>query len=59
MIAVVLFSGYLVYDFNRVANAGRVSEGDAIVFAVSIYIDIFNIFLNLLNILGILQGSDD
>jgi modulator of FtsH protease len=58
-VAVALFSGYVVYDFNRVANAPRATEGDAILFAVSIYIDMFNIFINLLNILGILNSRDD
>jgi len=57
LIAAVIFTGYLVYDFNRVANARAVSPGDVILLTVSIYLDIFNLFLNLLVILQELSGN--
>jgi FtsH-binding integral membrane protein len=41
-----------------VANAGEVSQGDAILLAVSVYLDIFNLFLALLRIFGWLSGRD-
>ncbi|SRR6266545_2798993 len=54
----VLFTAFLVYDLNRVANAGQVSPGDTILMAVSIYLDIVNLFLFLLQLLGIARGDD-
>jgi modulator of FtsH protease len=58
LLAAVLFTGFLIYDLNRVANAGEVSQGDAILLAVSVYLDIFNLFLALLRIFGWLSGRD-
>jgi modulator of FtsH protease len=57
-VSAVLFTGFLVFDLNRVANARGASEGDTILLAVDVYLDIFNLFLALLRILGIF-GSDD
>jgi modulator of FtsH protease len=56
-ITAVLFTGFLVFDLNRVANAGEVSQGDAILLAVSVYLDILNLFLALLRIFGYLRGN--
>ena len=50
----VLFSADLVFDLNRVARAQNVTSGDAIVLAISVYLDILNLFLYLLRLLGIL-----
>lgn len=54
----VLFSAYLVFDLNRVARATNVTQGDAIVLAISVYLDVVNLFLYLLRLLGILSGRD-
>jgi modulator of FtsH protease len=54
----LLFTGFLVFDLNRVARAGQVSQGDTILLAVSVYIDIVNLFLFLLQLLGIARNSD-
>jgi modulator of FtsH protease len=51
-VAAVLFSGFLVYDLNRIAQSRGASEGDAILLAVSVYLDIFNVFLALLQLFG-------
>jgi modulator of FtsH protease len=48
----VLFVGFLAFDLNRITNAGDVSPGDAILLAVSVYLDILNLFLALLRILS-------
>jgi len=56
-VGAVLFSAYLVFDLNRVARAQNVTEGDAIVLAISVYLDIVNLFLYLLRLLGILRGD--
>lgn len=57
----VLFSAFLVYDLNRVARAQAqaVTEGQTIMLAVGVYLDIFNLFLALLHIFGIFGSSDD
>jgi hypothetical protein len=54
----VLFSGFVMYDFQRLRNAEGVMT-DAIWLAVSIYLDIFNLFLAILRIFGIFGSSDD
>jgi modulator of FtsH protease len=58
-VSAVLFTGFLVFDLNQVANARGASEGDTILLAVNVYLDIFNLFLALLRIFGILGNNDD
>lgn len=52
----VIFSLYLVYDFNRLAKANVIEENntwpEAMSFAISIYLDIINLFLELLDAMG-------
>jgi hypothetical protein len=43
--------GFLVYDFNRMANTATALAGAVIMLAIALYLDIFNLFLNLLTIL--------
>lgn len=54
----VLFSGYVMYDLQRLRNA-QGGMTDAVWLAVSIYLSIFNLFLAILRIFGILGSSDD
>jgi modulator of FtsH protease len=54
----VLFTAFLVFDLNRIARAGQVSQGDTILMAVSVYLDVVNLFLFLLQLLGFVRGSD-
>jgi modulator of FtsH protease len=51
-VAAVLFSGFLVYDLNRVAQSRGATQGETILLAVSVYLDIFNLFLALLQLFG-------
>lgn len=52
-IGVIIFTLYLLYDFDRLEKmASSDSWADAINISVSIYLDIINLFLNLLAILG-------
>jgi len=52
-IGAVIFTLYLLYDFDRLEKmAGDETWGAAIDIAVKIYIDIINLFLNLLEILA-------
>jgi modulator of FtsH protease len=59
VVSALLFTGFLVYDLNRVANAQGVTQGQTILLAVSVYLDIFNLFLSLLQIFGLFGGRDD
>ncbi len=58
IVATVLFTGFLAYDVNRVANTAVASTGDAIVLAVNIYLDIYNLFLNVLTILQVFGAGE-
>lgn len=52
-IGAVIFTLYLIYDFDRLEKmAGDESWGTAINIAVNIYLDIINLYLNLLEILA-------
>jgi modulator of FtsH protease len=56
-VAAVLFTGFLVFDLDRIANARGASEGMAILLAVSVYLDIINLFLALLRLFGFAAGG--
>ncbi|MDR1684730.1 MAG: Bax inhibitor-1 family protein [Elusimicrobiota bacterium] len=53
---VILFTGYLLYDFNRLAKLQAMAEANnwntALNFAISIYLDIINLFIQLMNLLS-------
>ena len=54
----LVFSGFVLYDIQRLRNAEG-TQYDAVLLAVSIYLDIFNLFLAILRLFGILKGSDE
>ncbi len=54
-IAILLFSGYLLYDVSRIVTGG---ETNYVLATLSIYLDIYNIFVNLLSLLISLSGND-
>ncbi|HVC48566.1 MAG TPA: Bax inhibitor-1 family protein [Burkholderiales bacterium] len=54
-IAVLLFSGYLLYDLSRIITGG---ESNYIVATLSVYLDLYNIFVNLLFLLSALSGNN-
>jgi len=56
-VAAVLFTGFLVFDLNRVAAMRGASEGTAILMAVRIYLDLVNLFLALLRLFGFAAGG--
>ncbi len=51
-VSAILFTAFLVYDLNRVARIQGATEGQAIMSAVSVYLDIYNLFLDLLTLLS-------
>jgi FtsH-binding integral membrane protein len=55
-VAVVLFAGYILYDVSRIVNGG---ETNYVMATLAIYIDIYNIFVNLLNLLLAFAGNRD
>jgi len=55
-IAVVLFSAYVLYDINRIVQGG---EDNYISATLAVYLDVFNIFVNLLQLLMAFTGERD
>lgn len=55
-VAVLLFSGFILYDVSRVVNGG---ETNYVMATLAIYLDIYNLFVNLLHILMAVFGNRD
>lgn len=55
-VAVLIFSGFILYDVNRVVQGG---ETNYVMATLSIYLDIYNLFVNLLQILMAVLGDRD
>jgi modulator of FtsH protease len=55
LIAIGIFSAFMVYDVNRIVTGG---ETNYITATLALYLDIYNVFVNLLAILGITQGDN-
>jgi modulator of FtsH protease len=55
-IAVLIFSAYILYDVSRIVTGG---ETNYIVATLSIYLDIYNLFVHLLNLLLAFAGERD
>ena len=55
-IAVAIFSAYILYDVQRIVNGG---ETNYVTATLAIYLDLYNIFVNLLALLGIVGGQRD
>jgi FtsH-binding integral membrane protein len=51
-----IFSVWLLFDLNRIINGGETNYISA---TLKVYLDLVNIFLNLLQILGVLGGNRD
>jgi modulator of FtsH protease len=52
---VLLMSGFILYDTSRMVNGG---ETNYVIATIGLYLNIFNIFISLLQLLG-LAGNDD
>lgn len=53
-VAILIFSGYILYDISAIIHGGETNYISA---TLSVYLDVYNIFVNLLNILMILGGG--
>jgi len=55
-LGVLIFTGYLLFDFNRLAKLKAVADANnwdtALNFAISIYLDIINLFISLMNLMS-------
>jgi modulator of FtsH protease len=54
VIAIAIFSAYILYDVQQIINGG---ETNYVTATLSIYLDVYNIFSNLLALLGIAGGE--
>jgi len=56
LVAVVIFSAYILFDVQRIINGGETNYISA---TLAIYLDLYNVFVNLLALLGIFGGERD
>jgi len=56
LIAIAIFSAYMLYDVNRIVTGG---ETNYITATLNLYIDVYNVFVNLLSILSIFSGGNN
>ncbi|WP_426393762.1 Bax inhibitor-1/YccA family protein [Ralstonia sp. R-29] len=56
VLAIAIFSAYILFDVQRIVNGG---ETNYVTATLAIYLDVYNIFTNLLAILGIFGGNRD
>jgi modulator of FtsH protease len=54
VLAIVIFSAYMLFDVQRVVNGGETNYISA---TLAIYLDLYNVFTNLLALLGIFGGN--
>ena len=55
-VAVLLFSGFILYDVSRIVNGG---ETNYVMATLALYLNIYNLFVNLLQILMAVFGQRD
>jgi modulator of FtsH protease len=56
VLAMVIFSGFILFDVNRIVNGGETNYISA---TLAIYLDIYNVFTSMLQLLGIGFGNRD
>jgi len=56
VLAIVIFSAFMLVDLQRVVNGGETNYVSA---TLAIYLDVYNVFANLLALLGIFGGNRD
>jgi modulator of FtsH protease len=55
-IAVLIFSAYILFDISRIIQGG---ETNYVMATMALYLDIYNIFVNLLSLLMAFSGERD
>lgn len=56
MVAIGIFSAYILYDVQQIVNGGETNYISA---TLSLYLDVYNIFVNMLALLGLGGGDRD
>ncbi|WP_374694269.1 Bax inhibitor-1/YccA family protein [Janthinobacterium sp. J1-1] len=56
VVAIAIFSAYILYDVQQIINGGETNYISA---TLRIYLDVYNIFTSLLSLLGFAGGSRD
>lgn len=56
VLAIGIFSAFILYDVQRIVNGGETNYISA---TLAIYLDVYNIFTSLLSLLGLAGGSRD
>ncbi|MBA2483108.1 MAG: Bax inhibitor-1/YccA family protein [Nitrosomonas sp.] len=54
-VVIMIMSGFILYDTSRIIHGG---ETNYVLATIGLYMTIFNIFISLLHILGIMGGDD-
>lgn len=54
VLAILIFSAYMLFDLQRVVNGG---ETNYVTATLAVYLDVYNVFANLLALLGIFGGD--
>jgi len=55
-VAVLIFSAYILYDIGRIVNGGETNYISA---TLAVYLDVYNVFVSLLNLLMAFGGNRD
>ena len=55
-VAVLVFSAYILYDISRIVNGGETNYISA---TLDVYLDVYNVFVSLLNLLMAFSGERD
>jgi modulator of FtsH protease len=55
-VSVLVFSAYILYDVNQIVRGGQTNY---VMATLNLYLDVYNLFVNLLNILLALLGNRD
>ena len=55
-VAVLIFSAYILYDISRIVNGGETNYISA---TLAVYLDVYNVFVSLLNLLMAFGGQRD
>jgi modulator of FtsH protease len=56
LIAIAIFSAFMLFDVNRIVTGGETNYISA---TLALYLDVYNVFANLLALLGITSGNND
>jgi modulator of FtsH protease len=56
VLAIAIFSAFMLFDVNRIVTGG---ETNYVLATLALYLDLYNVFVNLLALLGMTSGSRD